>query len=370
METFAAVPHVQRVGFLAYLPGILRRLGLDPEEVLRDTGLDVSSLDDPNGVIAYTSMGQLVELAAQRCKCPHLGLEIGAHIRTASLGLPGQLMRNSSTLREALHTFAANQHRNAHGGVVYVLEQEHTAVFGYAVYQPNMPGYEIVCDGAALAAYNLLKELVEIESPNELDVLLSRSEPVDLRPYEVAFEIKPSFNSEQTAVIFPRRWLDKPITGANIEMKRNLEVRISRMPGQGKLDLQTQLHRELRVALVRGVTSSSEVAHQLGMSRWTFDRRLAECGLRFHKSLNHARYTYAQQLLAKTRLPIADIAAIVGFSNPSALTNGFTKHIGIGPSAWREQTLGEPRHREALDLQNSKNNGEARSAIPKTQSRK
>jgi AraC-like DNA-binding protein len=332
----ALVPeNLQRVGFLSCVPELLRRFGVDPLEVLTAAGLSEHALDNPEGTIPYRAMGLLAEMACARTRCPHFGLEIGRHIRTDTLGLLGELMRNSPTLRVALQDFALNQHRNAHGGVTYLIEDKVQAFFGYAVYQANVPGKSLICDGAAMGVFNLVCELTGTDRPSALEVLLSRSEPRHLRPYRHFFGVKLSFNADQTAVVFPRRMLDWPIAGADPQRRIILEKRVRALWNAGSTDLLTRLRRELRVALIKGQVSATTIAAQLSMSRRTLDRHLDASGLQFQEALDEARCEYVQQMLAYTRLEIATIATIVGYADPSVLTRGFVRWTGVTPSQWR-----------------------------------
>ena len=85
--------NLQRVGFLAIIPRLLRRFGADPEEVLAAAGLPVDALDNADAVIPFAAAGRLLQLSADRTQCPHFGLEMAQPIRTASLGIVGELMR-------------------------------------------------------------------------------------------------------------------------------------------------------------------------------------------------------------------------------------------------------------------------------------
>jgi AraC-like DNA-binding protein len=327
--------NLQRVGFLSCLPELLRRFDVDPLEVLAAAGLSASALEDPDGMIPYRAMGLLSQLSCEKTRCSHFGLEIGRQIRTETLGLLGELMRNSPTLRVALQDFAINQHRNAHGGVTYLLEDKMQAFFGYAVYQPNVPGQYLICDGAAMGAFTIFCELAGTGHASALEVLLARSEPRNVSHYRHAFGVKLAFNADQTAVVFPRRMLDLPVAGADVRRRIVLEKQVQVLWHAGGIDIVTQLQRELRVALIRGCFSATAIARQLGMSRRTLDRRLDASGMKFQEALDDTRCEYAQQLLDCTQLKIADIATIVGYADPSILTRGFVRWAGVTPSQWR-----------------------------------
>jgi hypothetical protein len=103
--------NLQRVGFLALLPRLLRSFGVEPTPVLSAVGLQDNALDDPNKAIPYVTMGRLMERAAQATGCSTFGLELGKTIGLSTLGPVGELMRNSPTVRAALQTFATSSQR-------------------------------------------------------------------------------------------------------------------------------------------------------------------------------------------------------------------------------------------------------------------
>jgi AraC-like DNA-binding protein len=341
MQTALSIENLQRVGFLAYMPVLLRRFGVDPLEVLAAAGLSPHALDNPEATIPYRAVGLLAVASCERTGRPHFGLDIGREIRTSTLGILGELMRNAPTLRVALQDFALHQHRHAHGGVVYLMEDQLQAFFGYAVYQPNVPGNSMICDGAAMGAFTVFCELTGGSSTSGVEVLISRSEPLNVAHYRRSFGVKLSFNADQTAIVFPRRMLEQPIAGASARRRRMLEEQIRALWFAGDNDIFTRLRRELRIALIRGHVSAITIAAQLRMNRRTLDRRLSALGLPFQKALDETRCEYAQQLLAYTRLEIAKIATIVGYTDPSVFTRAFVRWAGLTPSRWRAKRARE-----------------------------
>ena len=137
-STATAPENRQRVGFLAVLPPLIRRLGVDPQSIFAEAHLKPDALSDSEGTIPYEAMQVLVKAAAEQAGCPHLGLLIGQQIGPATLGMVGELMQNAPTLDIALRDFAIHQHRNAHGGAVYLAVRQDHAILGYAVYHPDV----------------------------------------------------------------------------------------------------------------------------------------------------------------------------------------------------------------------------------------
>lgn len=332
----------QRVGILASLPHILRQFAVDRADVLAKVGLHPQALDHPESTIPYKSMGHLLQVASSTARCPHLGLLLGGQIRTASLGLVGELIRHAPTLGVALEDFAAHQHHNSRGSVVYLQAERQQVSLGYAIYQPDLPGNNVICDTAVMAGLSLIRELVGMEHASVVSVLSCRPKPEDLTRYRESLGDHLRFNAEQTALRLPRKVLEHAVVGADPHLRSDLKERLRLLNISDPLDTVARLRRTLRVALMEGHINADEIASQLGLGRRTLDRRLTEDGVSFQKVLDETRCAFAQQLLAHTRLGVGEIAALIGYGDPSVLTRAFIRWTGQSPSEWRSAL--EQRH--------------------------
>ena len=73
----------------------------------------------------------------------------------------------------------------------------------------------------------------------------------------------------------------------------------------------------------------------LNMSARTLRRRLEKEGTSYQRIKDNTRRDAAIRLLSRTRLPIAEIAVQVGFSDPSAFHRSFKKWTGMAPGEYR-----------------------------------
>jgi AraC family transcriptional regulator len=81
----------------------------------------------------------------------------------------------------------------------------------------------------------------------------------------------------------------------------------------------------------------TEIADECGLSPSHFARCFkATFGVSVHQSLIRLRVQTAQDLLAKTRQSIVEIAMHSGFSDQAALTRTFTQVVGTSPARWRK----------------------------------
>lgn len=85
--------------------------------------------------------------------------------------------------------------------------------------------------------------------------------------------------------------------------------------------------------------SSADLAAEIDLSVFHFSRRFrATTGFTPYQYVIRERIGLARELLANTRLPIAEISSNTGFSSQSHLSAKFRKIVGVTPRRYREQS--------------------------------
>jgi AraC-like DNA-binding protein len=83
--------------------------------------------------------------------------------------------------------------------------------------------------------------------------------------------------------------------------------------------------------------SVTQLCREAGISHPQLHRKLkAEAGLSAVQLIRSVRLRHGKRLLRQTKLPIADIAYDVGFSDPDYFSKVFRKEVGCTPSQYRE----------------------------------
>jgi AraC-like DNA-binding protein len=331
--------NLQRVGFLVVVPGILKEFGLHPSDVLNSVGLPSDAIDDPESRIPYFMMGRLLQACAQRTDCPHFGLLVGQRASTGLLGAIGQLMANAPNLGTAIRDLVQHQHRHARGAVVYLVELGDDMLFGYAVYESNIEGATQLYDGAVAMAVGIVRRALGISNVDGLEVLLARQQPVNVEPYARCFGVRTRFDSDYSGVTFPRKWMERPVVGANPITRKMVEQAIESYWQVGDLDFVGRLRRALSVGLLTGNTSNNAMAIALGLSTRTLQRRLDELGTSFQQVLDETRFEAAKQFLNHTSISISHIASVLGFADQSVFTRSFARWSGVTPGEWQRVAL-------------------------------
>lgn len=116
--------------------------------------------------------------------------------------------------------------------------------------------------------------------------------------------------------------------------------------GTGSIGLETPADREFLECFNREAEAHladenfgvNKLLRELGTSRTRLHRKLkAATGQSAHELLRSIRMQKAMHLLRTTSLPVAEVAARVGFGSPSHFTKVFGEYFGSTPSATREQ---------------------------------
>ncbi|MGH1590242.1 AraC family transcriptional regulator [Methylobacterium phyllosphaerae] len=313
----------------------LVELGADPDKLALEVGLD-PGLFAPGSRVPYTSLGRLIAHGADRTSCPHLGILVGRQSTLASLGPLGLLMRHSDTVGDALRALEAHAGAQNWGAVVGLAIDSDVAVLSYCPYGSDAEGAAFHSERALATTTTLLRILAGTGSAL-LEVLLPRSMPRDSTPYRDFFRAPVRFDQEMAALVFPARLLAQRIEGADPAVRRRAEDRIRRIEARHASNFTDDLRQFLRAQVTRGRCKAEQVARLRLVSLRTLKRRLKSEGTTFKQLANEAQCDVAKQLLADTRMTMAQVSAILDFSEPAAFSHAFRRWSGMTPSAWRRE---------------------------------
>jgi len=324
---------------LRSIPMALRQCGVDPAPVLASVGLTATAFDDERQRVAFPVLGRLFEACAARTGLPHFGLVAAAHFDLPMLGTLGYLMRNEATIGAALRSLVLHMHLHDRGAVPALMRlTARRSGLSYAVYALDTPMRGMIDDAAMMIVVRIFHTLC---GPRwrPLEVRLAHSPPPDARPYREAFDAPVSFDATLSMVVFESRWLDQPVAGADPRLKSQLTDLVAEMERQLPGNLTGRVRRVLRTGVLGGTANTAQVAGMLAMSERTLRRRLMSEGASLNRLIAEARRLAAQQLIEDTRLPLADIALALKYSDASALSRAFRGWTGVAPSQWRSERL-------------------------------
>jgi AraC-like DNA-binding protein len=332
------------------LPGFLSDRGLDADAVIREQGCDPALFSDPNSTIAFSAVGRLLGHVATITDCRYPGLELGRHWGIEALGAVGRAARLAPDVGSALRCLVLHMHLHDRGAVPYLWTSDEQAMFGYTLYCADVVGTEHIYDGALAISHNIVHALA---GPGwcATEVRFFRDPPEDQAPFRAHFGRRLRFGTRQAAIVFPAADLSRPSASADPDRyaaaRRDLDA-LDASYGGGLPDKVRRLLRRLMVSgtcLSAPALDRTAVATLLGLHPRTLNRRLRAEGTTFAALLEVCRYDIARELLRDTRLPVLDVAILLGYAERASFDHAFRRWSGMTPTTWRSQLAGVTRAR-------------------------
>ena len=162
--------------------------------------------------------------------------------------------------------------------------------------------------------------------------------------YEDYFRCEVEFDNGRNRLFMSAAELDRPNPFRNASAfeicVRECERQISNLAQ--KPDFATQVRQELlkRPGYLQDIAS---VARSLGASPRTLRRKLEAAGESFIDLQQATRFQQAQDYLSNPKMPVSEIAEILGYSEPGNFTAAFKRWSGgVSPRAFRRKQLERP----------------------------
>jgi AraC-like DNA-binding protein len=324
-----------RVGPLGPIPAVLAEHGLDPVQVLGKVGLHPCVFDDQDNRVSFLALGRLFETCVNLTQCQHFGLMIGERFTLDALGVLGQVMRNSPTVRDALRL--AIQHIELHdrGAVALALDLgKSRAALGYALFDGGTPAADQILVGAMAIHCRIFRELCG-RSWKPLTIQLSHRRPKSLGAFRRLFGPTLEFDARISAVVFDARWLDHPIAGADPATYSAIVDTIASMEARQHAPFADQVRRAIHAMLFSASASSATIANLFNLHERTLRRRLHAEGATVRELVSEVRHEIADHLLRDTTLPVSEIAAVLRYSDATVFARAFRSRSRMSPSEWR-----------------------------------
>lgn len=339
MPESAAQPLSTLATWSATIVRALDSQGLDGSSIAARAGIPAEVLADPEGRVPREALTKLWRLAVAETGDAAFGLLAARHTLQTTFHALGYAVLASATLREAMERII--RYRRLIGEIVQLgLEDDGERVrFGIDV----SAGRGIVPWEAvdAFVAVSARQARLLMGNPGfaPLAVSLQRPRPSDPGPWEHALRAPVAFGQEASFLTYRREDLDRRLPSANAELaRRNDEVAAAYLERLGGPAPLARARQALLESLPSGAPTRPQIAKRLAMSPRSLQRMLAAEGSSFTELLAEARLTLAKNYLDEGRLPVTEIAFVLGFADTSAFSRAFRRWTGLAPSEWSRRS--------------------------------
>ena len=318
----------------------MQAMGYDAQECLAGTGIQADDLLEPEQSPEFTLAQEfrfhrnLLQLSGDAL----LGLKLGQAYPLQGYGLFGYAFLSAPTLRHAM-TIVSN-----YGPLTFTLfrtDFRETGEAGILQFSrqidipPDLLGFYVDRDMAAALSGSEPDQATPIRP---VRVALMHDGQGRRKDYEVFFGCPVSFGAPRSELWVDAALLDIPMplgdTQTSAICQQQCQLLLARMSASsGFIDRV----RQLIVGRPGYFPDIGYVAEKLNMTSRTLRRRLDEEGSSYQQILADVRYQLAQEYLATSSLPVEEIAALLGYSNPGNFTHAFKRWHGSPPRQFRQE---------------------------------
>jgi len=313
--------------------------GVSVEQLRARTGFDPAIAADPDARIPLTMETALWDEAARLSGDAAFGLHAAEGVRAGLFDVFDYAVRTAPTVRAALDR-AARSNRLLHDAAVFtVLDAGEATRVEHALGSAQQSRHAAEF---TLASMLVVGGQMTGERPRPLAVEFRHASPPDVREHLRTFGVAPRFSAAVNAIQFDRAALLHPVPAADPALwrviERHAEALLAARPDPAE-SAANRVRRILAGALGEGegAASLASVADRLKLSERSLQRRLADEGVSFDALLEELRHELAVRYLADRKISIAEVAYLLGYSEPSAFHRAFKRWTGKTPAEVRRR---------------------------------
>jgi len=314
-------------------------LGVDRGELLRRTGFDPEAARDPDAKIPLAVENALWNESAALANDDAFGLHTAERVKPGAFDVLDYAVRTAPTFRSALERLA-RYNRLVHDAAVFSLHPgperlrvEH-GFRGHAS-APCRHAAEftlgcLVVIGAQLAEQPL--------GPLAVEFAHAAPSAAALAEHRRVFGLEPRFSEPVNALEFERALVERALPRADPALsrviERHAETLLAALPSPSETTAD-RVRRLLSQTLGEGTATLGDCAARLKMAERSLQRKLADEGLTFEALLDEVRQKLALRYLADRKLAVAEVAYLLGYSEPSPFHRAFKRWTGKTPNEAR-----------------------------------
>ncbi|HEX2873704.1 MAG TPA: AraC family transcriptional regulator [Polyangiaceae bacterium] len=323
----------------AMIVAAARAMGADAAALAEHAGFDVTHASDPDARIPIAVETLLWDEAARLTSDQAFGIHAAEGLRPGIFDVMDYAVRTAPTLRAGLERLA-RYNRLVHDAAVFSLVREGDALR----VEHSLEGVRQSRHAAEFTLASLLVVGGQISGAPLLAkrVAFRHEAPGSTAEHLRVFGVAPNFSAPVNALTFSLELLERPIPAADPLLWRVIERHAEALLAARPQPVETTTARVRRILCEKlgedeAAATLSGLASRLRMSERSLQRRLADEGQTFDGLLDELRHDLAVRYLTDKRIAIAEVAFLLGYSEPSAFHRAFKRWTGLTPSQLRQR---------------------------------
>lgn len=328
---------------LRLLPELIDELGMNGARFLADRGVEPALLSQRDRPITGYQLIHLLEDAAAELDCPDIGMRLASRQRNEKMGNLFELvMRNSATVGDALR-YCGSHVRMRSGAVSMEMLADRQARRAFVRFEFLLP--QFFAQGQAvehmlLRTCNIVAQ-ISGGKVRPCEVRFAHANIAPLTSYRRHFGARVEFRQAVAGLCFDTADLLTPVTGADPQILQLATFFIENQFPARAVPMATRVRTAVARNIEGGDCTSEHVAALLGLPLRTLQRRLREEGTNFEAIRDEVRREIALQCLTRSRVPLSQVAEMLGYAETSAFSRSCHRWFSASPRQLRKQASPE-----------------------------
>lgn len=308
----------------------LRDRGIDPVQVLDAVGLTEEAIRRDDTTVHVMVIHQFLELAAEAVEDPGFCATIGESFDPDGWPMIERALNEACSLAEFLSIYVSGANSVASSVIAYLNIRGTHAIFGETrLFRPNIRPAQNDGFMIGLILSILRRALGERLEPSEVSLVVCdpRALPAHMKEFQALRGDEMGFRIQ-----FPSEWL-----AYSVGKHAKFETPISHANDRLNPDFLTGFRMLLAQSIAQGGVTADSAAALVSMSRPKLARKLKARGTTITTEIDKAKRSFAVKALVSDAISIEEIAARLGYTDPSNFARWFKRASGEAPSVFRRR---------------------------------
>jgi AraC-like DNA-binding protein len=316
---------------------MLREEGLDATPLLKQTGIPVTALDDPDHTLERSKELLFIERALEGLDKPGFGLRCGPRYHLSFYGMLGLAAMTSANLTEAYRVIF--KHLPMTWTYVYwsLYTEDGVAVINLEPHRDLGGCYQYMIDRGLAAGYTIACDALGYPPPL-VEVNVRQPEPPYAQLYRDTFNCPVNFGAPNNDFRMEESCITLPLLQAESDSARIFAAQCKQICAslveEGSF---AEVIRQHLLQLPNQIASLENIADRLHMTPRTIQRKLADENTSYLELVEKVRRNLAVEYLKSTALTIDDVAVRLGYADAPSFSHAFKRWTGKSPGALRER---------------------------------
>ena len=309
------------------------RLGYEVDSLLVGVGIRRADLLDPDALLPAAVCGGFFGSALQQMRPVNIGVRLAEVTPMGAFPLLDYLVATSDRVSDGCRQLSRYMRLVGGPGVDISDDQSPVRV----VFR---------CNDSLGAEYNVTLAVLhfreETEGRLKVEHVNFPHRPEDPDHIERVLACPIRVGQPWAGLVLGREAWDLPLRRRDSILRSLLERQaegiIAQQPALDGVAL--DVRRVLASHIARGDTQIQSVARALSTSTRSLQRRLAAAGVSYNQLLDDVRKKAAERYLSDSPLSVAEIAYLLGYSEPAAFNRAFRRWYAETPQGFRQRQRG------------------------------